>query len=65
MPSNLQHGVDEAGLIAVVEYYCEEVSIEARVDADVMGALDYRKPSPFRSWDRYNHQCHRMRAVGR
>jgi hypothetical protein len=39
MPSNLQHGVDEAGLIAVVEYYCEEVSIAARVDADAMARL--------------------------
>ena len=39
MPSNLQHGVDEAGLISLVEYYCEEVSIKARVDADVMARL--------------------------
>ena len=39
MPSNLQHGVDEAGLISVVEYYCAEVSIQARVDANLMARL--------------------------
>lgn len=39
MRSNLQHGVDEAGLISVVKYYCEEISIKARVDADVMARL--------------------------
>jgi hypothetical protein len=39
VPSNLQHGVDEVGLISLVEYYCEEVSIKARVNADVMARL--------------------------
>jgi hypothetical protein len=39
MPSNLQHGVDEPGLISLVQYYCEEVAIKPRVDADVMERL--------------------------
>ncbi|MCQ0093519.1 TniB family NTP-binding protein [Roseovarius sp. M141] len=39
MPSNLQHGVDEAGLISLVEYYCNEAAIKARVDTDVMARL--------------------------
>ncbi|MCF3595769.1 TniB family NTP-binding protein [Rhodobacteraceae bacterium LMO-12] len=39
MPSNLQHGVDETGLISLVEHYCEEAAIKARVDADVMARL--------------------------
>ena len=39
VPSNLQHGVDEVGLISLVEYYCEEAAIKARVNADVMARL--------------------------
>lgn len=39
MPSNLQHGVDEVDLAALVDHYCEEAGLTARVDADVMARL--------------------------
>ncbi len=39
MPSNLQHGIDETGLISLVEHYCEEAAIKACVDADMMARL--------------------------
>ena len=39
MPSNLQHGADEGGLLSLVDHYCEEADIKARVDADVMARL--------------------------
>ena len=39
MPSDLQHGVDEPGLISLVDFYCEKVSLSARVDHGVMARL--------------------------
>tara|TARA_R110002124_G_scaffold106160_2_gene257710 strand:+ start:6678 stop:7670 length:993 start_codon:yes stop_codon:yes gene_type:complete len=39
MPSNLQHGVDEGGLLSLVDHYCEEANIKARADTDVMARL--------------------------
>ena len=39
MPSNLQHGVDEAGFVDLVAYYCDEAGIAARVSTEVMARL--------------------------
>lgn len=39
VPSDLQHGVDEDGLVALIEAYCEEAGIETRLSGDLAAQL--------------------------